>query len=191
VRRLYRSVIPNFLKKEEKLKIILFFFVFSSRSCATGVWNFWEAFTSKIVEFFVRFMRWGRELSCERVGLWNSIRHTSPPNPSRPPSNARPRGLAATIPQTLAAPPSPPLLGAALPLDLRRVGANLQLEFGGRKEGGKGEKSRCFFINSCLFVLQFSRLDVYVCELVEVLSRNFVGGRTAVVLAVSRFFVGN
>jgi hypothetical protein len=40
-------------------------------------------------------------------------------------------------------------------------------------------------INPCLFVLQFNRLDVYVCELVEVLSRNFVGGQTAVVLAVS------
>jgi hypothetical protein len=43
-------------------------------------------------------------------------------------------------------------------------------------------------INPCLFVLQFNRLDVYICELVEVLSRNFVGGRTAVVLAVSGNF---
>jgi hypothetical protein len=60
-------VIPNFQKKEEKLNIFLFF-VFSSRSCATGVWNFWEAFTNKTVEFFVRLMRWGQELSCERVG---------------------------------------------------------------------------------------------------------------------------
>jgi hypothetical protein len=33
------GVIPNF-QKEEKLKIILFFLVFSSGSCATGVWNF-------------------------------------------------------------------------------------------------------------------------------------------------------
>jgi hypothetical protein len=61
-------VIPNFQKKEEKLKIILFFFVFSSGSCATGVWNFWEAFNSKTVDFLVRLMRWGWELSCERIG---------------------------------------------------------------------------------------------------------------------------
>jgi hypothetical protein len=33
-------------------------------------------------------------------------------------------------------------------------------------------------------MLQFDRLDVYIYELVEVLSRIFVGGRTAVVLAV-------
>jgi hypothetical protein len=68
-----------------------------------------------------------------------------PPNPSRPPPNPLslvqpplshlhlPQTLAATTSQTLAA-PIPPLLGAALPFDLRRVGANLQLEFGGRKE---------------------------------------------------------
>jgi hypothetical protein len=61
-----------------------------------------------------------------------------------PPSHLLlPQTLAATIPQTLAASPSSPLLVAALSLDLRRVGSNLQLEFGGRKkEGGKGEKSR-------------------------------------------------
>jgi hypothetical protein len=36
-----------------------------------------------------------------------------------------------------------PLRRGALSLDLRHVGANLQLEFGGRKkEGGKGEKLR-------------------------------------------------
>ena len=57
-------------------------------------------------------------------------------------------------------------------------------EEGRRKGGTQGD----FVINSCLFVLQFNRLDVYVCELVEVLSRNFVGGRTAVVLAVSGNF---
>jgi hypothetical protein len=49
-----------------------------------------------------------------------------------------PQTLAATTSQNPSRPPSPPLLGAALQLDLRRVGANLQLEFGGRKEGGKG-----------------------------------------------------
>jgi hypothetical protein len=58
-------------------------------------------------------------------------------------------------------------------------------------KGRREERRRSqgdFVINSCLFVLQFNRLDVYVCEWVEVLSRNFVGGRTAVVLAVSGHF---
>jgi hypothetical protein len=59
-------------------------------------------------------------------------------------------------------------------------------------EGRSSEERRRsqgdFVINSCLFVLQFNRLDVYVCELVEVLSRNFMGGRTAVVLADSENF---
>jgi hypothetical protein len=59
------------------------------------------------------------------------------------------------------------------------------LENCGRKEGGTQGDS---VINSCLFVLQFNRLDVYVCELVEVLSRNFVNERTAVVLADSGNF---
>jgi hypothetical protein len=102
---------------------------------------------------------------------------------SSPPSNS------CSHHPTNPSPPSPPLLGAALPLDLRRVGANLQLEFGGRKkERGKGVIQGDFLINSCLFMLQFNQLDVYVCELVEVLSRNFVGGRTTVVLAVSGKF---
>jgi hypothetical protein len=118
-------VIPNFQKRRE-IKDYSFFFVFSSGSCATGVWNFWKAFTSKTVEFLVRLMRWGRELWCERVGPWNSIRPTSPltlaalpliPSPlcNRPPLSSLcagaplshlllPQTLVATIPQTLAAP---------------------------------------------------------------------------------------
>jgi hypothetical protein len=39
-----------------------------------------------------------------------------------------------------------------------------------------------------VFVLQSIWLHVYLCESVEVLSRIFVGGRTAVVLSVSGFF---
>jgi hypothetical protein len=58
----------------------------------------------------------------------------------------------------------------------------------GRRREERGRSQGDFVINSCLFVLQFNRLDVYVCELVEVVSRNFVGGRTAVFLAVSENF---
>jgi hypothetical protein len=39
-----------------------------------------------------------------------------------------------------------------------------------------------------VFVLQFNWLYVYLCESVEVLSRNSVGGRTAVALSVSGDF---
>jgi hypothetical protein len=45
-----------------------------------------------------------------------------------------------------------------------------------------------FVFVSCLIVLQSNRLYVYLCESVEVLSRNFVGGRTAVVLGISGNF---
>jgi hypothetical protein len=45
-----------------------------------------------------------------------------------------------------------------------------------------------FVFVSCLIVLQSNRLYVYLCESVEVLSRNFVGGRTAVVLEISGNF---
>jgi hypothetical protein len=45
-----------------------------------------------------------------------------------------------------------------------------------------------FVFVSCLFELQSNRLYVYLCESVEVLSRNFVGGRTAVVIGVSENF---
>jgi hypothetical protein len=60
----------------------------------------------------------------------------------------------------------------------------------GRRREEMGRSQGDFVINSCLFVLQFNRLDVYVCELVEVLSKKnrFAGGRTAVVLAVSGDF---
>jgi hypothetical protein len=49
-------------------------------------------------------------------------------------------------------------------------------------------------VNSCLtfvvFVLQSIGLCVYLCESVEVLSRNFVSGWTAVVLGISGNFRG-
>jgi hypothetical protein len=63
------------------------------------------------------------------------------------------------------------------------------LEFGGRKkEGGKGRIQGDFVIIFFVLVLQSNWLYVYLCKSVEVLSRNFVGGRTAVVLAVSGDF---
>jgi hypothetical protein len=45
-----------------------------------------------------------------------------------------------------------------------------------------------FVFVSCLIVLQSNRLYVYLCESIEVLSRNFVGGRTTVVLGISGNF---
>jgi hypothetical protein len=49
-------------------------------------------------------------------------------------------------------------------------------------------------VNSCLtfvvFVLQSIELCVYLCESVEVLSRNFVSGWTPVVLGISVNFHG-
>jgi hypothetical protein len=52
----------------------------------------------------------------------------------------------------------------------------------GRKEGGTQGDFRDHFV---VFVLQSNWLHVYLCDLVEVLSRNLVGGRTAVVLGIS------
>jgi hypothetical protein len=73
--------------------------------------------------------------------------------------------------------------------DLRRVGASLPVVFGGgKKKGGKGGFKVIFVFVSCLIVLQYNQLYVYLCESVEVLSRNFVGGRTTVVVAVSGDF---
>ena len=59
-----------------------------------------------------------------------------------------------------------------------------------REEEGREEPK----VNSCLtfvvFVLQSIGLCVYLCESVEVLSRNFVSGWTAVVLGISGNFRG-
>lgn len=55
----------------------------------------------------------------------------------------------------------------------------------GRKEGGTQGDFRDHFV---VFVLQSNWLHVYLCDLVEVLSRNLVGGRTAVVLGTSGNF---
>jgi hypothetical protein len=45
-----------------------------------------------------------------------------------------------------------------------------------------------FVFVSYLIVLQSNQLYVYLCESIEVLSRNFVGGRTAVILGISGNF---
>jgi hypothetical protein len=66
-----------------------------------------------------------------------------------------------------------------------------QLEFGGRKkEGGREEPNVNLCLTFVVFVLQSIGLCVYFCELVEVLSRNFVSGWTAVVLGISGNFRG-
>ena len=89
-------------------------------------------------------------------------------------------------------PPPLPLQGGASPLGVRRVGASLPWEFGGRKKeeirrkGGTQGDFRDHFV---VFVLQSNWLHVYLCDLVEVLSRNLVGGRTAVVLVISGIFL--
>jgi hypothetical protein len=73
---------------------------------------------------------------------------------------------------------------------LRRVAA-ISIRVGGRKKEGGREEPK---MNSCLtfvgFVLQSIGLCVYLCESVEVLSRNFVSGWTAVVLGISANFRG-
>jgi hypothetical protein len=60
----------------------------------------------------------------------------------------------------------------------------------GRRREERGGFKVTFVFVSCLIVLQSNRLYVYLCESVEVLSRNFVGGRTAVVLGISVNFCG-
>jgi hypothetical protein len=58
---------------------------------------------------------------------------------------------------------------------------------GGKKEGGTQGDIEVIYV----FVMSFIWLYVYLCESVEVLSRNFVGGQTAAVLLVSGDFLGN
>jgi hypothetical protein len=54
-----------------------------------------------------------------------------------------------------------------------------------RRKGGSQGDFRDHFV---VFVLQSNWLHVYLCDLVEVLSRNLVGGRTTVVLGISGNF---
>jgi hypothetical protein len=54
-----------------------------------------------------------------------------------------------------------------------------------RRKGGTQGDFRDYFV---VFVLQSNWLHVYLCDLVEVLSRNLVAGRTAVVLGISGNF---
>jgi hypothetical protein len=100
-----------------------------------------------------------------------------------------PQALATTT--TLAAPPSSPLQGAT-PSPLGSMSRWCKSPIGflvqGRRREERGRIQGDFVIISCLFVLQSNWLYVYLCESVEVLSRNFVGERTAVVLSVSRDF---
>jgi hypothetical protein len=87
-------------------------------------------------------------------------------------------------------PPSPHLQGAAPPrLDFLRVGAILQLEFWWEEEGRREGRTQGDLVVIFLFVLEFIWSSVHLCDSVEVMSIIFVGGRTAVVLVVSRNFV--
>ena len=98
------------------------------------------------------------------------IKTSTPLNPSRPP-------------------PSSPwcILPAWYPVVWVRV-------FHGSLEGGRRKKRRKrgtqgdFRDHFVVFVLQSNWLHVYLCDLVEVLSRNLVGGRTTVVLVISGNF---
>jgi hypothetical protein len=155
----------------------------------------------------------GRELSCKRVGPWITIRPTNPPltlaaAPLFPPWDV----AAAPSPLlSLGRPPSPiffllkplqpsPYKTLAPPhfspsskvqpsrVVLRRVAA---ISIGvWREEGGREEPKVNLWLTFVVFVLQSIGLCVYLCESVEVLSRNFVSGWTAVVLGISGNFRG-
>jgi hypothetical protein len=88
-------------------------------------------------------MRWGQELTCDRVGPWISIRPTSPPFiplECAPPPSPSPSSQELQPPPHKTLAPPPPLQGAPSRWVLRRVAASSQLEFGGRKkEGGMEE----------------------------------------------------
>jgi hypothetical protein len=138
----------------------------------------------------------------------------SPLNPSRPlpltppplwppPSLFLSPTLAAApipllLPQVIAAPPlnpSRPHLFLSKVEPPRLVSVVWVRVFHGSLEGGRRKKRRRkrgtqsdfrdYFVVS---VLQSNWLRVYLCDLVEVLSRNLVGGRTAVVLGISGNF---
>jgi hypothetical protein len=67
------------------------------------------------------------------------------------------------------------------------VGANSDWRIGGKEE----KRIQGDFFDYLLFICAAIPLNrCYVCELVEVLSRNLVGGRTTVVLVISVNFRG-
>jgi hypothetical protein len=92
-------------------------------------------------------------------------------------------------PKTLATPPflfPPPRCSP--PAWFSVVWLRSQLEFGGRKkEGGREEPKVNLCLTFVVFVLQSIGLCIYLCESVEVLSRNFVSGWTTVVLGIWEF----
>jgi hypothetical protein len=67
------------------------------------------------------------------------------------------------------------------------VGANSDWRIGGKEE----KRIQGDFCDYLFFICAAIPLNrCYVCELVEVLSRNLVGGRTTVVLVISGNFCG-
>jgi hypothetical protein len=102
--------------------------------------------------------------------------------------------------QVIAAPPlnpsRPPHLFLSKVEPPRLVSVVWVRVFHGSLEGGRRKKRRKrgtqgdFRDHFVVFVLQSNWLYVYLCNLVEVLSRNLVGGRTAVVLVFLGIFRG-
>jgi hypothetical protein len=136
---------------------------------------------------------------------------SSPLNPSRPLPLTLPPLWPPPLSSTLVAAPIPLLLPQVIavpPLNPSRphlflskvepprlVSVVWVRVFHGSLEGGRTKKRRRkggtqgdFRDHFVVFVLQSNWLHVYLCDLVEVLSRNLVGGRTAVVLGISGNF---
>jgi hypothetical protein len=120
--------------KEEKLEVIfaLFYFVVSLSGGAFLGFGIFGKHSPVNSRMRFSFMRWGRELTCERVGPWISIRPTSRPIP-------------------------PPLQGAALPLGCPSCGCELSIGIWMEEEGRrKGRIQGEFVIIFCVYVLQLN-----------------------------------
>jgi hypothetical protein len=92
-------------------------------------------------------------------------------------------------PTTLAATPPHLLFSKCRPSSFGSSSccASFKWRIGGKNEGGKGGTQGDLEV-IYVFALKFNWLYVYLCESVEVMSRIFVGGRTAAVLVVSGDF---
>jgi hypothetical protein len=106
------------------------------------------------------------------LSLFSQVIAATPPNPSRPhPISSSPRCHS---------------FPAWIYVALAQVSNWILVE--GRRREERGRIQVDFEIISCLIVLQSNWLYVYLCESVEVLSINFVGGRTTVVVVISGNF---
>jgi hypothetical protein len=145
--------------KEEKLEVIfaLFYFVVSLSGGAFLGFGIFGKHSPVNSRMRFSFMRWGRELTCERVGPWISIRPTSPPllfpwsaAPPSPiclaapsPSPSSPRAAATTTQNPSPPPGAPPAPPRGPPAWLSVVwlrALNWNLDGGRRKEEGKNPR---------------------------------------------------